>query len=77
MYYALGLRRIPDRKAGTRAETARNDITKLQFDWLFDARGRYFIMRGIKNVHRKVLYIIFTKIFHNLTITIHKHIDHI
>ena len=30
--------KIPDRKAGPRAETARNDITKLQFDWLFDAR---------------------------------------
>ena len=36
-----------------------------------------FIMRDIKNVHGKVMFIIFTKIFHNLTITIHKHIDHI
>ena len=35
-----------------------------------------FIMRGIKKVHRKVRFIIFTKIFYNLT-TIHKHIDHI
>ena len=35
-----------------------------------------FIMRGIKEFHRKVMFIIFTKIFHNLT-TIHKHIDHI
>ena len=34
-----------------------------------------FIMRGIKNFHRKVMFIIFTKIFLNLTITIH--IDHI
>ena len=31
--------KIPDGKAGTRAETAQNDITKLQFDWLFDSRG--------------------------------------
>ena len=37
----------------------------------------YFIMRGIKNFHRKVMFIIFTNIFHNLTITIHKHINHI
>ena len=36
-----------------------------------------FIMRGIKKFHRKVMFIIFTKIFHNLTITIHEHIDHI
>ena len=36
-----------------------------------------FIMRGIKKIHRKVLFIIFTKIFHNIIITIHKHIDHI
>ena len=36
-----------------------------------------FIIRGIKKFHRKVMFIIFTKITHNLTITIHKHIDHI
>ena len=36
-----------------------------------------FIKRGIKTFHRKVMFIIFTKICHNLTITIHKHIDHI
>ena len=36
-----------------------------------------FIMRGIKKLYRKVMLIIFTKIFHNLTVTIHKHIDHI
>ena len=30
----------------------------------------------IKN-HRKVMFIIFTKIFHTLIITIHKHIDHV
>ena len=36
-----------------------------------------FIMRGIKTFHRKVMFIIFTKIFHNLTITVHKYIDHI
>ena len=36
-----------------------------------------FIMTDIKKFHRKAMFIIFTKIFHNLTITIHKHIDHI
>ena len=36
-----------------------------------------FIMRGIKKIHRKVMFIIFKKIFHNLTITIQKQIDHI
>ena len=36
-----------------------------------------FIMRDIKNFTEKLFFIIFTKIFHNLTITIHKHVDHI
>ena len=27
----------------------------------------FFIMRDIKKIHRKVMFIIFTKIFHNLT----------
>ena len=36
-----------------------------------------FIMRAIKKIHRKVMFIIVTKIFQKLTITIHKHIDHI
>ena len=36
-----------------------------------------FIMMNIKKIHREVVFIIFTKIFHSLTITIHKRIDHI
>ena len=36
-----------------------------------------FIMRDIKKFHRKVMFIIFPKIFYNLTITIHKHVVHI
>ena len=35
-----------------------------------------FILCEIK-FHRKVMFIIFTKIFRSLTITIHKYIDHI
>ena len=55
--------KIPDRKAGTRAEIAEMTSQNCNLIGYSMHLASNSIMRGIQKFHRKVMFIIFTKIF--------------